>query len=64
LRRFFPAKEGDPGRSGDNNRMFVEGVLWDRAHGRPVARSAALLRELVFGVEALPALGAETQPAP
>ena len=23
----IPGKEGDPGRSGDDNRMFIEGVL-------------------------------------
>jgi transposase len=28
-------KEGDPGRSGDNNRMFVEGVLWIARTGAP-----------------------------
>jgi transposase len=30
-----PGKEGDPGRSGDNNRMFVEGVLWTVRTGAP-----------------------------
>ena len=24
----LPGKEGDPGRSGEDNRRFVEGVLW------------------------------------
>ena len=28
-------KEGDPGRTGDNNRMFVEGVLWTVRTGAP-----------------------------
>ena len=28
-------KEGDPRRSGDNNRMFVEGVLWIVRTGAP-----------------------------
>ena len=31
----IPGKEGDPGRSGDNNRMFVEGVLWIVRTGAP-----------------------------
>jgi transposase len=24
----LPGKEGDPGRSGADNRLFIEGVLW------------------------------------
>ena len=31
----LPGKEGDPGRSGENNRMFVEGVLWIVRTGAP-----------------------------
>jgi transposase len=31
----LPGKVGDPGRSGDNNRMFVEGVLWLARAGSP-----------------------------
>ena len=31
----LPGKEGDPGRSGDDNRMFVEGVLWIVRTGAP-----------------------------
>jgi transposase len=31
----LPGKEGDPGRSGDNNRMFLEGVLWIVRTGAP-----------------------------
>ena len=43
----LPGKEGDPGRSGDDNRMFMRGCV-DRAHGRTVARSAALLPGIGF----------------
>ena len=35
IARLLPGKEGDPGRSGDNNRMFVEGVLWIVRTGGP-----------------------------
>lgn len=31
----LPGKLGDPGRSGDNNRLFVEAVLWLVRAGAP-----------------------------
>jgi len=31
----LPGKEGDPGRSGGNNRMFLEGVLYIARTGSP-----------------------------
>lgn len=30
-----PGKEGDPGRSGEDNRLFVEAVLWIGRTGSP-----------------------------
>jgi Putative transposase of IS4/5 family (DUF4096) len=32
----LPGKIGDPGRSGDDNRLFVEGVLWVVRTGAPL----------------------------
>jgi transposase len=31
----LPGKVGDPGRSGDNNRLFLEAVLWIARTGAP-----------------------------
>ena len=31
----LPGKLGDPGRSGDDNRLFLEGVLWIARTGSP-----------------------------
>lgn len=31
----LPGKDGDPGRSGENNRMFLEAVLWVARVGAP-----------------------------
>ena len=31
----LPGKEGDPGRTGEDNRRFVEGVLWMVRTGAP-----------------------------
>ncbi len=33
----LPGKQGDPGRSGEDNRRFVEGVLWIVRTGAPWA---------------------------
>ncbi len=52
-----PGKDGDPGRSGKDNRLFVEAVLWLVRAGCAVARSAAAVRQVENGVEALPTMG-------
>jgi len=31
----LPGKQGDPGRSGENNRLFLEAVLWLAKTGAP-----------------------------
>ena len=31
----LPGKEGDPGRSGEGNRLFIEAVLWPVRVGAP-----------------------------
>lgn len=31
----LPGKEGDPGRTGEDNRLFLEGVLWLARTGAP-----------------------------
>jgi hypothetical protein len=40
-------QRGDPGRSGDDNRLFAEAVLWACTHWRAVAPSAQELRQVV-----------------
>ena len=32
---YVPGKKGDPGRSGEDNRLFLEGVLWIARVGAP-----------------------------
>ena len=44
-------KPTDPGRSGSDNRRFVEAVLWI-AHGQSVVRSAGPFRQLEHGLQA------------
>ena len=50
-------KPTDPGRSGSDNRRFVEAVLWIARTGRSLARSSAILRQLEQRLQALPRLG-------
>jgi hypothetical protein len=54
---FCLGKPTDPGRTGGDNRLFLEAVLWDRAHGQPMEISAADVRQLEYGVQALSRLG-------
>jgi len=38
----LPGKAGDPGPSGTNNRLFIEGIMWMAQNG---AKWRALLKE-------------------
>ena len=35
IKNLLPGKEGDPGRSGNDNRLFIEGVLYVIKTGIP-----------------------------
>jgi len=35
IEQLLPGKSGDPGRTGENNRLFVEAVLWVARTGSP-----------------------------
>ena len=35
MQGYLPGKEGDPGRTGANNRLFVEAILWLSRTGAP-----------------------------
>ena len=45
-------KATDPGRSGTNNRLFVEAAL-DRAHRQPLAGLAGVVRQMELGLRPL-----------
>jgi len=49
-------KPSDPGRSGEDNRLFVEAVLWI-AHRQPLARPPGGVRQVEHGLQALSGLG-------
>ena len=58
-----PGKEGDPGRHGEDNRKFVEGVLWIGRTGVPW-RSAGGIWRVELRFSALFALGKERRVVP
>ncbi|MEZ6125571.1 MAG: transposase [Planctomycetaceae bacterium] len=43
-----PGKDGDPGRSGKDNRLFIDGVLYVLKTGVPLEGSAGAFWELEF----------------
>lgn len=53
IANFVPGKKGDKGRAGEDNRLFVDAVLWILPHRSAVARSAACLRQLEQCVRAV-----------
>ena len=52
IKDFLPGKEGDPGVTAADNRLFVDAVSVDREDGRSLARPARALPQLELGVEA------------
>ena len=53
----LPGKPTDPGRTGADNRRTIEGILWVMRTGAPVARPAALLRQLEYSPSPIPPVG-------
>src|SRR5262249_13629192 len=53
-KQIAPWQEGGPGRAG--RQSPVCGGVVDCAHGRTVARSARMIRQVVFSLETLPAM--------
>ena len=54
----LPGREGLPGRSGTDNRLFVDAVLWLARTASPLARPAARIRQVDRRARALPTMGA------
>ncbi len=47
-----PGKTADPGRTGSDNRLFVNGCLWGAALWRPLVRSAERYGQVEDGASA------------
>ena len=52
IKGLLAGKRGDPGARAGDNRLFVEAVLVDRAHGCALARPSEGVREMVQCVHA------------
>ena len=48
LEPHLPGRKGDPGKTGEDNRTFVNAVLWIAKTEAPVARSAGTVRQMEF----------------
>lgn len=53
----LPGKASDPGRTGSDNRLFVNGVLWVLRSGTHLAGPSRALRQVEDGAQALQPLG-------
>ena len=52
IKGLLPGRQGDPGVTARDNRLFVEAVLWIEHMGAP-ARPAQGFRQVVHGVHAV-----------
>ena len=57
LAPLLPGKATDSGRTGGDNRLFLEAVFWRGAHGVSLARSADEIWQLEQPVSPVPTMG-------